>query len=101
ASPAAVAPLDTIEIVTGMIAVPVVDRRGRWHAERRDRSVRTLQPFERMHVVVAVQHQLGAAPPQHLTQLGRIEQPLEAVARMAERWMMQQDHAAGAAEPAE
>ena len=35
-------------------------RRGRRHAERRDRAARPVEPVERMDVIVAVQHQLGA-----------------------------------------
>ena len=53
-------------------------RRGGWHAERRDRAMRSRQPIEREDMIVAVQHQLGAMPRQHGPQRRRVGQRPEA-----------------------
>ena len=47
---------------------------------------------QRLLVMVAVQHEFGAACTQHFAQFRRIDQPAEVV-RVLDRWVMNHDHA--------
>ena len=103
AAPGARLAVDPVEIVGGGLDMLPVERRGRCrrHADRRDRAGRSGEPIERLDVIVAVQHQLGAASREHLAQRRRIGQMLELAAARAAGRMVDQDHAAAIGEARE
>ena len=92
AAPAIAGLGDGIEIVAGEIAF-AADGGGRRHAERGICPGGAVEHHQRMNMIVPMQHEFGAVPPQHVAEFGGIHQALEAVRGLGDRRMMDQDHA--------
>src|SRR5262249_56293632 len=91
AAPLAVSTFDAVEIVAGaMLARRRL--RGRRRASNRDGAPRSCERDERVHVVVAVDDELGPMARQRGAKVGAIEEPLEIARRFADRRMMDQHH---------
>ena len=81
ATPRSGLPFNAAEVVAGGIVACPWGLRCRRHPHNRDGTLRPFKMHERMHVIVAVQHELGSMPREHRAKLTPVDKPLEMPAR--------------------